>query len=108
MNEISTIAFFKIYQTTSNWRLIDVRDPLEYDESHISGAMNIPLSLLIDKHFLFINQNKHYYIICKNGTRSYTASTILDNLGYNVTNIVGGMSRWPGMVKKSNKNHYYQ
>ena len=54
------------------------------------------------------NQNKHYYIICKNGTRSYTASTILDNLGYNVTNIVGGMSRWPGMVKKSNKNHYYQ
>ncbi|MBQ8293104.1 MAG: rhodanese-like domain-containing protein [Bacilli bacterium] len=107
MNEISTIAFFKIYQTTSDWRLIDVRDPLEYDEAHIKGSMNIPLSLLVDKHFLFINPNKHYYIICKNGSRSFTASSVLDNLGYNVTNIVGGISRWPGNFKKTTKTRYY-
>ena len=54
MNEISTISFFKVYQTTSHWRLIDVRDPKEFDESHISGSINIPLNLLLDKHFLFI------------------------------------------------------
>ncbi len=107
MNEISTLAFFKIYQTTSNWRLIDVRDISEYDELHINGSINIPLSLLIDKHFLFINKNKHYYIICKNGSRSFTATSVLENLGYNVTNVVGGISRWPGGFKKTSKNKYY-
>lgn len=107
MREISTITFFKIFQTTSTWRLIDVRDPNEFDEAHIMGAINIPLSLLVEKHFLFINKTKHYYIICKNGSRSLTATSHLDNLGYQVTNIVGGMSRWPGGVIKTNKNRYY-
>ncbi len=107
MKEISTITFFKIYQTTSNWRLIDVRDPNEFDEAHISGSMNIPMNLLVDKHFLFINKNKHYYVICKNGSSSSSASAILDKLGYDVTNVVGGIVRWPGSVVKTNKRRYY-
>ncbi len=107
MKEISTNAFFKIYQTTSNWRLIDVRESNEFNEAHIDGAMNIPFSLLVDKHFLFINKNKHYYVICKNGSTSLSATTLLDNIGYNVTNVVGGIVRWPGKVVKSNKKRYY-
>ena len=107
MNEISTISFFKVYQTTSHWRLIDVRDPKEFDESHISGSINIPLNLLLDKHFLFINKTKHYYIICKNGSQSNVAAKVLSECGYNVTNIVGGITRWPGAFVKNNERAYY-
>ena len=55
MKEISIKNFYQIYQTKSSWRLIDVRETTEYDEAHIPDAINIPLSLLMEKHFLFLN-----------------------------------------------------
>lgn len=107
MKEISIKNFYQIYQTKSSWRLIDVRETTEYDEAHIPDAINIPLSLLLEKHFLFLNPKKEYYIICKNGSRSSTASVFLDNKGYHVTNIVEGIVRWPGKVIKTYRNEYY-
>ena len=83
------------------------RFPKEFDESHISGSINIPLNLLLDKHFLFINKTKHYYIICKNGSKSNVAAKVLSECGYNVTNIVGGITRWPGSFVKNNERAYY-
>ncbi len=106
MKEMSTLNFFKVYQTTYNCRIIDVREPYEYEENHIKGAINIPLTLLLEKHFLFINKAKHYFIICKNGSRSMTASKFLTELNYNVTNVVGGMDRWKGSVEKSTRRYY--
>ncbi len=105
MNEISIKDFYQIYQTKSSWRLIDVREPLEFDGAHIADSINIPLSLLLEKHFLFLNKNKQYYIICKNGSRSLSASSFLASQGYNVTNIVEGIIRWPGRVVKSCRNY---
>ncbi len=103
MKEISTINFYNIFQNEMNIRLIDVRDVLEYDDYHIHGAVNIPLNLLLEKHNLFINKKYHYYIICKNGTRSKTASIGLTNLGYNVTNILDGIIRWPGLFVRTKR-----
>jgi rhodanese-related sulfurtransferase len=105
MNEISIKDFYQIYQTQSSWRLIDVREPLEYDEHHIADSINIPFSLLLEKHFLFLNKNKQYYIICKNGSRSLSATSFLSNQGYLVTNIVEGIVRWPGKVVKNCRNY---
>ena len=105
MNEISIKDFYQIYQTKSSWRLIDVREPLEFDEAHIADSINIPLSLLLEKHFLFLNKNKQYYIICKNGSRSLSAYSFLTSQGYSVTNIVEGIIRWPGRVVKSCRNY---
>lgn len=104
MREISIKDFYKIYQTTTYWRLLDVRDPSEFDEAHIADSINIPLSLILEKHYLFLNPAKEYYIICKNGSRSITATTFLHNQGYKVINIVEGIVRWPGRyVKRTNK-----
>ncbi len=107
MNEISIKDFYKIYQTKSSWRLIDVREPVEYDEAHIEGSINIPLSLLIEKYFLFLNPTKEYFIICKNGSRSLSATSFLSTKGYSVTNVVEGIIRWPGKVIKTTKQKYY-
>lgn len=96
MNEISTYNFFKVYQTQNNLRIIDVRDPYEFDAYHIDGTSNIPLNLIYDKHFLFLNKRHHYYFICKNGQRSKPACLYLEQLGYNITNVVGGIERWQG------------
>ena len=103
MNEISTVNFYPIYQKEYNIRIIDVRDVSEYDSFHIHGSVNIPLNLLLEKHNLFINKKYHYYIICNNGTRSKTASNFLDKLGYSITNILGGVERWPGLFVRTKR-----
>lgn len=103
MNQISSYELFDIYQTKTNYRIIDVRDPHEFDQYHIKDSINIPLSLLLNKHNLFMNKNKHYYVICKSGSRSSTACQYLTNFGYNVTNVVGGIERWPGTCVRTKR-----
>lgn len=104
MNEISAYNFFKIYQTQNNLRVIDVRDPYEYDAYHIENTSNIPLNLVLEKHFLFLNKKHHYFIICKNGIRSKQACIFLEQQGYHVTNVFGGIERWEGdLVKRKRK-----
>ncbi len=103
MKEISACNFYKFYQIETNIRLIDVRDISEYDEYHIHGSVNIPLNLLLEKHNLFLNKKYHYYVICKNGTRSKTAFIALSKLDYNITNIIDGIERWPGLFVRTKR-----
>ena len=95
MKEISPINFFKIYQR-KKIKVIDVRDVKDYDLYHIKGSLNIPLSLLCDKPYLFLNKKYVYYIICKNGSLSKLATVSLENSGYNVINVMGGLDSWVG------------
>lgn len=103
LDEITTFDFFKYYQKNSNFRIIDVRDPNEYDNYHIHGSINIPCNLLIEKHNLFIKKDFVYFIICQNGTRSKTATFALTKLGYNVTNVINGIDKWPGLLISSKR-----
>ena len=95
MKEISPINFFKIYQR-KKIKIIDVRDVKEFENYHINGSLNIPLSLLCEKHYLFLNKNYIYYIICKNGNLSKKATITLEHNGYNVINVIGGLDAWIG------------
>ena len=42
-----------------------------------------------------------YHIICQSGARSGQACLFLEAQGYNVVNIAGGTSAWPGVEYKS-------
>lgn len=98
MNEISPIDFFKYHQNNLNFKIIDIRSTNEFEEYHIIDAINIPYNLLMEKHHLFMNKYQTYYIICKNGTKSYHATKYLMRLGYNVVNVIGGIDHWIGSV----------
>ncbi len=73
----------------NNQVIIDVREPGEYANGHIKGALNIPLSQLrerIDE----IPKEAPVYLHCRTGQRSYNATLALQNLGFeNVYNITG-------------------
>ena len=68
---------------------MDVRERIEFENVHIKGAVNIPLSELRE----IINEIPHdktVYLHCRTGQRSYNAALALQNLGYdNVVNITG-------------------
>lgn len=88
---------FEQKQKRNELAIIDVREIDEYQSAHIKEAKNMPLSLL-QETAAALDKNQLYYIICHSGGRSQMASEYFASLGYNVTNVMGGMSAWRGEV----------
>ncbi|MCI8811288.1 MAG: FAD-dependent oxidoreductase [Oscillibacter sp.] len=69
--------------------IIDVREPDEYEEGHLTNSVNIPLSQLrgrLDE----IPKDRPVYLHCRSSQRSYYALCCLQGNGFtNVTNISG-------------------
>ncbi len=79
-------------ESTAALLLVDVRDPQEFSESHIEGAINIPAPDLRRRHEE-IPQNQPVYLICSTGSRSSLAASILEQHGFKeIYNIAGGMT----------------
>ena len=69
--------------------IVDVREKYEYEQGHIKGALNIPLSEFRNR-ISEIPKDRPVYLHCRTGQRSYNAVMALRNLGYeNVHNITG-------------------
>jgi len=72
--------------------LLDVRAPLEYEDNHIKGAINIQVSELRTRSNE-LNKDKKTILICSSGNRSSLGVSILKQHGFtNVYNVAGGMS----------------
>ena len=69
--------------------LIDVRFEAEYKESHLDGALNIPLEQLRGR-LAELDRDKPVVVYCKIGRRSYMAARILRPNGFKVRSLVGG------------------
>ena len=70
--------------------LLDVRSQEEFVENHIEGAKNIPLPLLEEKS-KELKQERPILCICLSGVRSAKAAVLLENLGFQVASVEGGM-----------------
>ena len=76
--------------------IVDVREPAEWDESHIAGAQLIPRGLLeyqaADK---LPDKNARIVVHCALGGRGALAAQSLKEMGYeNVANMDGGVKGW--------------
>lgn len=78
--------------------IIDVREADEVASGHIPGITHIPLGVL-EFRMNELDKNKEYIMVCRSGGRSGQATMFLDNQGYNVTNMTGGMMSWEGDVE---------
>lgn len=77
--------------------VIDVREPEEYEEGHIPGALLAPISEFLN-HIKKIEKTNHYYVVCYSGARSQVVAEYLGKNGFNVTNVMGGMSMYRGTL----------
>jgi|688.fasta_scaffold80814_2 rhodanese-related sulfurtransferase len=75
--------------------ILDVREPEEFEEGHIPGALLTPISDFMN-HINKIEKNKHYFIVCYSGARSQVVADYLGKNGFQVTNVMGGMSLYRG------------
>jgi rhodanese-related sulfurtransferase len=76
--------------------LLDVREPQEYREGHIQGAINLPWnSGVLREKYASLPKDKPIIVICRSGGRSAAASAFLEEQGYDqILNMVGGMNAW--------------
>jgi len=76
--------------------LLDVRDPEEYAQVRIPGAINLPRGLLeleVGAHVL--DPNALIVCNCGGGGRSALAAKTLQEMGYtNVASLAGGLKAW--------------
>jgi hydroxyacylglutathione hydrolase len=80
-----------------DWLIFDVRSHEEWNEGYIEGAMNVYVGLL-EKRLDEVPQDRPVAVICKSGTRSGFASSIMLRAGRkNIHNVLGGMEAWKNL-----------
>lgn len=79
--------------------LLDTRTPGEYAAGHIEGYINIPVDELRER-LDEIDSDKPVYVICQSGIRSYIASRILTQNGFDAYNFSGGYRFYAAVIKE--------
>lgn len=91
-----------IAERGDNVRLVDVRQPWEYDHAHIPGVLLLPLGELPRRFASELDPNEPVICICEHGIRSAHAAQFLVAQGFsNVATMTGGMADYLGTVETS-------
>lgn len=104
-NSVKQVSAEDLHEMTtgsSNFVLLDVRAPLEYEDNHIKGAINIPVADLRTR-YNELNVDKPTLLMCSSGNRSSLGTSILQQHGFKeVFNLAGGMTGYSaaGYTKK--------
>lgn len=96
MTEQEAKAFFDA-NPTGSYQLVDVRQPGEYEEYHLPGAMLVPLNELTAGGG-DLNPEKPTIVYCRSGGRSQAASQYLAGQGFNEVYDIGShIASWLGI-----------
>ncbi len=99
-----------IFRLSAGGILIDVRNPYEYKNGHIPGAVNIPYEELqnhIESLRAFLQtmsaagKAANIVLYCDRGNVSMLAARDLYRAGFNVKNVCGGLKGYRGPMVTS-------
>lgn len=94
MNSITVTELKSLRAAGDDHFLLDVRQPDEWEQTHIDGAVLIPLGELPERTEE-LPRDRKLIVHCKAGGRSARAVTFLTEQGFeNVWNVEGGMDAW--------------
>lgn len=82
------------------YQLVDVRQPEEYTEEHLAGAILIPVGE-IDSRFSELSPEKATIFYCRSGKRSVAASVFASTGKWftgTIYNMLGGILEWDGEI----------
>ncbi|WP_426359696.1 rhodanese-like domain-containing protein [Pseudocolwellia sp. HL-MZ19] len=83
-------------EEASNFIVLDVRTPVEFNRGHIKNAINISHNTVADNLSL-LTQHKDKMIVvhCRSGRRAITAESVLQDNGFsNIRHLEGDMNAW--------------
>ncbi|WP_019138543.1 rhodanese-like domain-containing protein [Peptoniphilus timonensis] len=80
--------------------IIDVREDYELEETGtIKNSIHIPMDQ-IPNRLKEIPKDRDIYVLCRSGVRSYNVAAYLEERGYDVTNLDGGILDYKGKLEK--------
>ena len=79
--------------------LLDTRTVYEYNKGYALGFINIPLDDLRER-INELDKTKKIYVMCQSGLRSYLATRILVQNGFDAYNFVGGYRLYSSIYKE--------
>jgi len=88
------------FDKKESFDLLDVREDNELLYAKIDPHINIPIGSIMTKHEE-LNKEKEIVVMCHTGVRSAQVCQYLETLGYNVTNLEGGIHAWSLVVDPS-------
>ena len=89
----------RILEEETEYILLDVRTPEEYDEGHIPGAINLPNETIGEGELPELPElDQMILVYCRSGRRSKEAAGKLAALGYTQVLEFGGIMTWTGEV----------
>ena len=96
IEEISTIEAHERLVSPVPPLFVDVREPDEWEEGHVPGAIHITRGRLESRiEGLVPDKSRPLAIYCSVGSRSAFATKVLGEMGYeNVVNVAGGFTDW--------------
>lgn len=105
--EITPTEFMDQWHAGRRPRLLDVRNPYEWEIANLSehGAEMRPLSALADD-LTGLDSNEDIVVYCKSGGRGAKAQSLLQDAGFGrVRNLKGGILLWSDEVDRSKKKY---
>jgi len=99
--EITAVELKQRLDRGEKLRIIDVREPMEYQINRIAGAQLIPLGE-IPRRYAELDPEEELIMQCKTGARSGRAADFLRSVGFKqVLNLKGGIVDWIDKVDPS-------
>ena len=90
VDSVKTITVEQFIKGDKNAQVIDVRKPSEYESSHLTKALNLPLDFFLSGNTNELVPSEKYILHCKSGYRATVASSLLKQKGiHNITTIIG-------------------
>ena len=97
IKDVEPLELHQLMQSCTNGdcpRIVDVREPWEYRQGHVPGAVLIPLGQL-SARVNELDPERPVAVICASGNRSQSAAALLGQKGFKtVYNVSGGTGAW--------------
>lgn len=97
INIITTEELEKKIENGEELNLVDVREDEEVAEGMIPGAKHIRMND-IPARLDELDKDKEYIFICRSSRRSENVCYYLQDQGFKVRNMIGGMLDWKGEI----------
>ena len=94
--QISALQAKELMDADDSLVILDVRTQQEYDQTHIPGAILLPLDQVEERaQTVLPHKDQLILVYCRSGNRSKQASELLAAQGYVNVKEFGGINDWP-------------
>jgi rhodanese-related sulfurtransferase len=97
--EITPEQARQLLSTDPRPTLLDVREPWEYDHSHLEPSTLIPMAEVPARAFNELDEDSPILVLCHHGARSLSVAVWLRNQGFaQAQSIAGGIDAWSRQI----------